>query len=78
MTYEEFTERANREISGKDYHDYIEPVYVIIPNMTKDFCAKMYDELGLVIFKASKDYCLELEKRKTAYDYARERLEEML
>ena len=78
MTYEEFIQRAEKPITRHDYHEYVEPVYAIIPSMTKDFCAEMYDILGLVIFKASKDYCLELEKRRIEYNNAKERLEEML
>ena len=68
MMYDEFLDRINaNKPSYAVYKVTIEPVYNYIPNMTKDFCAKMYDELGISVFIGLRDYALKIAKKEEEY-----------
>lgn len=69
MMYEEFIKRVKSEQkpSYNCYTQVIEPVYTYMPKMTKDFCAKMYDELGISVFIGLKDYALKIRDKEEQY-----------
>ena len=43
MMWKEFEEIAGYEVSYDDYHDYIEPMYMALPTVTKAEFVKMID-----------------------------------
>lgn len=68
MMYDEFIERVKtNKPSRQVYETTIEPVYTYIPKMTKDFCANMYDELGISVFIGLRDYALKIAKKEEEY-----------
>lgn len=69
MMYEEFIKRVKSEQKPSQvvYRQVIEPVYTYMPKMTKDFCAKMYDELGISVFIGLKDYALKIRDKEEQY-----------
>lgn len=85
MTYEEFTELAQRRISIDEYSEIVKPVYdyhPAIPN--KKTAAKLYDMCGLQVFrdmKGTADCVARLAKEqnriRTEMDGLRGRLDEI-
>lgn len=74
--YDEFIQRVkSKEPSYQVYKALIEPVYTYMPRMTKDFCAKMYDELGISVFIGLKDYANAIEKKEERYRKAKIKVE---
>ncbi len=61
MMWQEFEELAGYEVSYKDYHEIIEPMYMAVPNVSKQEFVKMIDKKRFAL-KTKAEIIREMKK----------------